>query len=252
LGCSQPGAPKKQGARKTGTTKINFKDELPYVWIQPGAFTMGCSQGDVECDDDETPHRVTITKGFWIGQTEVTQAAYERVAGSHRSGFRGVSLPVERIDWEQAASYCKAVGMRLPTEAEWEYAARGGNASARYGALDRIAWSYSGTYDKTHDVGTKQANGYGLYDMLGNVFEWVADWYGDYGSSPVTDPKGPSSGKGRGLRGGSYLYGPGYARASGRNGNAPIASTTDLGVRCAGASLPEVPPPPPPPPPPGR
>jgi len=153
---------------KLGDIKVNPKDGLRYVWIPPGTFIMGCSPGDDECyDDEKPPHQVTITKGFWIGQTEVTQEAYQRVIGANPSHFRGDELPVENVNWNEARAYCVAVGMRLPTEAEWEYAARGGNASARYGSLDAVAWYRGNSGGKTHLVGQKQKNAYGLYDMPG-------------------------------------------------------------------------------------
>ena len=102
---------------------------------------MGCSVGDIECDDDEKPARdVEITRGFWIEQTEVTQEAYQKVKGTNPSNFKGSTLPVEQVSWTDANGYCDAVGMRLPTEAEWEYAARGGSTAARYGAVENVAW----------------------------------------------------------------------------------------------------------------
>jgi len=224
-------------APKPGDVKVNPKDNLPYVWIPPGTFTMGCSPGDGECYDDEKPaHQVTLTRGFWIGQTEVTQEAYERVIGKNPSHFRGDKLPVENVNWNEARAYCNAVGMRLPTEAEWEYAARGGNASARYGSLDAVAWYSGNSGSKTHEVGQKEKNAYGLYDMLGNVWEWTADWYDAkyYASSPPNDPPGPSSGQYRALRGGSWLYSAGYARASYRARYEPEFRYVNLGLRCAG------------------
>jgi len=227
--------PKEPEAPPAGSKRVNPKDGLTYVWVRPGTFTMGCSPGDGECFSLEKPaHPVTITKGFWIGQTEVTQAAYERVTGSNPSYIKGASLPVETISWDDAQAYCRAVGMRLPTEAEWEYAARGGNASARYGTLDAVAWHRGNSGGQTHDVAQKQPNSYGLYDMLGNVWEWTADWFDDYGSSPRSDPQGPSSGQYRALRGSSWDFSPWDARVSNRLRVAPGIRTYFIGVRCVG------------------
>jgi formylglycine-generating enzyme required for sulfatase activity len=220
-----------------GATVVNPKDGLTYVWIPPGAFVMGCSPGDNECWDDERPsHRLTITKGFWIGQTEVTQAAYQRVMASNPSQFKGASLPVESVSWDDGQAYCQAVGLRLPTEAEWEYAARGGNPAARYSALDAAAWYERNSGAMTHEVGQKAANGYGLYDMLGNVWEWVADWFDEkyYAASPASDPTGPSTGHYRTLRGGTWYDEAMSARASNRFRNRPDSHSYGIGVRCAG------------------
>jgi formylglycine-generating enzyme required for sulfatase activity len=222
-------------ARQPGTTRVNPKDGLTYVWIPPGTFTMGCSWGDAECDDDEKPaHRVTITHGLWIGQTEVTQAAYQRAMGTNPSHFQGTNLPVETISWNEAQTYCEAVGMRLPTEAEWEYAARAGSTGARYGDLDAIAWYAGNSGNKTHEAGQKQPNAWGLYDMLGNVWEWVAAWGAEYAAGSQSDPRGPASGTHRVLRGGSWYYGPRLARASLRNRLVPEYRGYADGVRCAG------------------
>jgi formylglycine-generating enzyme required for sulfatase activity len=222
---------------KSGDVKVNPKDGLKYVWIPPGTFMMGCSPGDSECSDDEKPaHQVAITRGFWMGQTEVTQAAYQRVIGSNPSHFKGSSLPVETIKWDEAQAYCSAVGMRLPTEAEWEYAARGGNSSPRYGALDAIAWYDSNSGNTTHEAGQKQPNGYGLYDVLGNVWEWVSDWYDSsfYASSAVNNPQGPASGRYRALRGGCWSNNPWAVRVSSRGVHVPGGRGDGFGVRCVG------------------
>ena len=180
-----------------GTTKTNPKDGLTYVWIPPGIFQMGCSPGDNECIDSEKPaHSVTITNGFWIGQTPVTQAAYQRVIGTNPSNFKGDQRPVEMVNWGEATAYCTAVGMRLPTEAEWEYAARARSTVARYGDLDPIAWYEKNSDNQSHEVGQKRPNAWKLFDMLGNVWEWTADWYDQnyYSQSPSQDPRGSSSG----------------------------------------------------------
>ncbi|HWC96706.1 MAG TPA: SUMF1/EgtB/PvdO family nonheme iron enzyme [Candidatus Sulfopaludibacter sp.] len=158
---------------------VNPKDGLTYVWIPPGTFTMGCSPGDTECKPDEAPsHPVELSAGFWMGQTEVTNAAYRRIvpAAPVYPANEG-NLPVVEISRKQAKAYCAAVGGRLPTEAEWEYAARGGVAGAWYGVPARIAWYEANSGGSRHPVGGLQANAFGLYDMLGNAGEWVLDRY---------------------------------------------------------------------------
>jgi len=240
-----------------GAAKVNPKDGLKYVWIPPGTFMMGCSPGDSECGANEKPpHQVTITKGYWLGQTEVTVGAYKRFVGATgrqmppesaienrpiNPGWGNEAMPIVNVTWDDAKAYCSWAGGRLPTEAEWEYAARAGSTASRYGDLDGIAWYADNSgqqrldsdriwkedqpnYGKRlgdngngmHEVGQKRANGFGLYDMLGNVFEWVNDWYDQsyYQNSPSQDPIGSTSGTLRVLRGGSWLFGPGDVRVS--------------------------------------
>lgn len=169
-------APQAPAQRKTW---VNPVDGQSYLWIPPGTFTMGCSAADSECNDDEKPaHPVTIDKGFWLGQTEVTAAAYGKVTGRHAAQSSGDdNLPVSDVSWMDAREYCAKVGGRLPTEAEWEYAARGGNPQPYYGAISEIAWYEHNSGGAPHAVGKKQPNAFGLYDMLGNVAEWVLDRY---------------------------------------------------------------------------
>jgi formylglycine-generating enzyme required for sulfatase activity len=223
-------------ARQAGATRVNAKDGLTYVWIPPGTFQMGCSVEDTECEDNEKPaHRVTITRGFWIGQTEVTQEAWKKVMGTNPSYVNGAKLPVENVGWEEAKTYCGVAGMRLPTEAEWEYAARAGSSGSRYGDLAVIAWFHGNSGVAPHEVGQKPANRFGLHDMLGNVGEWVADWFANqYPPGNATDPKGPATGTFRTLRGGSFFHGPRFTRASSRMGFLPTGHRTIDGVRCAG------------------
>lgn len=228
-----------------GAVKENPKDGLKYVWIPPGSFMMGCSPGDGECGGDEKPaHRVTITKGFWLGQTEVTVGAYKRFANGTGRGmppapdfnpsWSNEQMPIVFVSWEDADAYCRWAGGRLPSEAEWEYAARGGRTEARYGNLDEIAWYSQNSGGQTHQVAQKRPNGFGLSDVLGNVWEWVNDWYGDnyYTGSPERDPQGPGSGNSRVLRGGSWVDFPGYARVSDRDWFGPDDRVEFNGFRC--------------------
>ncbi len=190
------------------------------VWIEPGSFLMGCSPGDNECFSNEAkpPKRVTIAKGFWMKETEVTQAEYERAMGANPSHFKGPNRPVEQVDWNQAKSYCEKERGRLPTAAEWEYAARAGTTAARYGDLGRVAWGPHNAKDETHDVRGLEPNAWGLYDMLGNVWEWTADNY---------------DGTGKEVRGGSWDYVTWSLRASGRLRWAPSGRGNFIGFRCA-------------------
>jgi formylglycine-generating enzyme required for sulfatase activity len=201
-------------------TKVNARDGLTYIWIAPGTFTMGCSSGDAECFDWETPaHKVSVARGFWIGQTEATQRAYQRVIGTNPSRYKGADLPVEQIGWDDARKYCLAAGMRLPTEMEWEYAARGGSAAPRYGPLASIAWTDADSADVTHRVATKAPNAYGLYDTLGNVWEWVENARNETQKF---------------LRGGAFVSIPRDLRVSNRLWATPDTRHRDMGIRCAG------------------
>jgi formylglycine-generating enzyme required for sulfatase activity len=216
--------------------KINPKDGLEYVWIPPGTFTMGCSPRDTECDTvfEKPAHQVTISIGFWLSKTPVTQRAYRQVTGKEPSSFKGANRPVESVTWYEAREYCRAIGGRLPTEAEWESAARAGSTQARYGDVDRVAWYGTNSGGKTHDVGQKQPNAFGLYDMLGNVWQWTADWFSDYQRSRDRDPAGPRSGEYRVVRGGSFHDDPESVRVSVRFQFEPGDRDLSLGFRCVG------------------
>jgi len=214
--------------------QTNPKDGLTYVWIPPpasGTFLMGCSPGDAECyPDEKLPHAEQIANGFWLGQTEVTQAAWKKVnGGDSPSHFKGDQLPVENVNWNQAGAYCKAIGGRLPTEKEWEYAARAGTTGARYGSLDGIAWNSGDSRNTTHPVSLKPPNAFGLYDMLGNVWEWVADDWAAYPGGSITACKGCKV-----VRGGSWDRNSMYVRASDRHQVPPSTRSSDIGFRCVG------------------
>jgi len=200
---------------------VNPKDGLKYLWIPPGRCAMGCSAGDGECAPDEKPaHEAVIERGFWLGETPVTQAAWRRVTGSNPSNFKGDDLPVEQIPWEEAQRYCQAIGGRLPTEIEWEYAARAGTTGAHYGVLDEVAWYANNSRSRTHPVRQKKPNAFFLYDILGNVWQWTIP----------AEPADASTGI---LRGGSWGSYPVSVRVSHRYSPAERMRNWDIGLRCA-------------------
>jgi formylglycine-generating enzyme required for sulfatase activity/serine/threonine protein kinase len=214
---------------------------IEMVLIPPGEYQRGASPEDTDADVNERPaHSVVIKKAFYMGVYEVTQAEWLKMMGSNPSYFDGARLPVETVSWNDTKQFLQeSGGLRLPTEGEWEYACRAATTGAHYGELPAVAWYDENTWydensgNRTMSVGGKQANGYGLHDMLGNVFEWCADWYEKYKASPQSDPTGPSSGEVRICRGGSWLSFVRYCRASARFELAPTVRYNNLGFRVA-------------------
>jgi formylglycine-generating enzyme required for sulfatase activity len=238
------GAFSAQAAEKTYTNSIGME----FVLIPSGSFIMGADKNFEEAADDETPqHRVTISKPFYLGAHEVTQAQWTAVMGNNPSKFKGRSNPVEMVSWDDVQIFIRRLNQqeghkryRLPTEAEWEYAARAGTTGAySFGddadSLGRYAWYVGNSGDKTHPVGQKQSNPWGLYDMHGNVWEWVQDWYDSayYSRSPGTDPKGPSSGSYRVVRGGSWNHHAMHCRSANRYDLTPDIRNVYFGFRLA-------------------
>ncbi|MCB1021149.1 MAG: SUMF1/EgtB/PvdO family nonheme iron enzyme, partial [Acidobacteria bacterium] len=245
----------------------NSGDGLEYIQIPPGAFTMGCVPHDADCYPREKPaHGVTLTQGFWIGRTEVPVEAFERYLAAeggalpaepgsgqmpgYNDGWRHKNYPMVKVTWEEARSYCAWAGGRLPTEAEWEYAARGGVEGTIYPwgdgrSHDEANFWRSGGRDRwkyVAPVGSFSANGFGLYDMAGNVYERTADWYDDgyYGRSPDADPPGPYEGRRRVARGGGGFLNTKVLRTSARLSADPAARNVGVGFRCVlpeGSSL---------------
>jgi len=208
---------------------------IEMVLIPPGKYQRGASPNDGEAFDDERPaHDVTISQAFYLGVTEVTQAEWSKVMGNNPSYFKGDSLPVGQVSWDDIQSFLqRSPNLRLPTEGEWEYACRAGTAGSRYGQLDDVAWYSGSSGNQPHAVGGKRANAFGLHDMLGNVWEWCSDWYGAYSSRSQTDPQGPSKGDRRVLRGGSWNNPDRYCRASLRFSHAPAGRYRNIGFRVA-------------------
>ena len=219
--------------------------EVRFRYCVPGRFLMGSPESEVGRLNDEGPtHEVELTQGFWMAEVPVTQRLWEAVAGSNPSKFKGADRPVEKVSWSdcdewirKANSMTGGLNLRLPTEAEWEYAARAGTTGPRYGELDAIGWYDGNSGNQTHPVSQKAANAWGLHDMIGNVWEWCSDWYGDYPTGNATDPRGPSSGSFRVRRGGSWVNVARVARSAFRFRNAPGNRSNNLGFRPALSSV---------------
>lgn len=219
-------------------------DDVTWVALTGGTFLMGCKDEDQWCEigDGEFPqHEVTIGP-FELMATEVTQELYAEITGLEPSYFEDCpQCPVENVTWDDAVAFCEQLGGRLPTEAEWEFAAWGGVDTLYYcgndeQCVDDIAWHSQNSYGKTHPIRQKTPNDYGLYDMLGNVFEWVEDWFDAeyYANSPAENPTGPASGETKVIRGGSWLFHyQGPLRASCREANDPDTPRSNVGFRCA-------------------
>ena len=249
---------------------------IEMLLVPPGKFVMGMSPGDTETQDNEKPaHEVTITKAFYLGRTEVTQEQWMKVMGENPSKFQKgsnaerdrviakyieegltkqeaqekagaesnklltASNPVEKVSWDDCQKFCAKTGMKLPTEAQWEYACRAGVRKPRYGEIDQIAWWDENSNSTTNPVCQKAPNALGFYDMIGNVAEWTNDWYeGDYYKScedGVVDPTGPAQRElgARVLRGGGWYYRAPLCRASARDFSAPGNQGSNISCRFA-------------------
>ena len=211
--------------------------------VEAGTFMMGATSEMQDPYGDEKPvHQVTLTNDYYMGKYEVTQALWQAVMGSNPSEFKGDNLPVENVSWDDCQDFISKLNsmtgrkFRLPTEAEWEYAARGGNKSRGYqysgsSKISDVAWYDGNSGSKTRLVGTKQANELGIYDMSGNVWEWCQDRYGSYISSSQTNPTGAVSGSYRVYRGGSWYFDSECCRSSGRGIGTPDISCSIIGLR---------------------
>ena len=223
-----------------GKVKVNPDDGQRYVYVPPGTFQMGCSTGDSYCYPNESPlHEVRITKGYWMQEVEVTVGSYRKFC--ERTGrpipaapkfIQADDHPVVNVSWNEADTYCKGAGGRLPTEAEWEYAARAGTTLPQYGQLGEIAWYGQNSQGGTHPGRKKKPNRLGLYDMFGNAWEWCSDWYGDYPATAATDPQGPLNGSLRIVRGAAWDSQVWNTRASDRGAMLPDGRQIVVGFRC--------------------
>ncbi len=234
---------------KTTESMITNSIGMKLALIPNGTFIMGSPESEEGRMSKETQHSVTISKDYYLGVYEVTQAQYLRIMGTNPSNTQGLNNPVEKVPWADAVAFCwklselpeeKAAGRvyRLPTEAEWEYACRAGSTT-RFGfgdsdsQLGSYAWFDGNSNRTTHPVGGKLPNAWGLYDMHGNVYEWCSDWFGEYPTSSVTDPVGSPRGAGRVLRGGSCLNGAADFRSADRRSHQTSSFRYDYGFRVA-------------------
>jgi formylglycine-generating enzyme required for sulfatase activity len=229
---------------------------MKLVLIPKGTFMMGSPETEQGRQKNEDQHEVTISKDYYLGVYEVTQAQYEKVIGKNPSHFQGAivgnenaDLPVENVSCDDAVVFCKKLSdlpeemkagrvYRLPTEAEWEYACRAGSKTAylfddEEGLLPEYGWFNRNSSNRTHTVGLLEPNAWGLYDMHGNVWEWCSDWYGEYPKGAVRNPTGPKVGSDRVCRGGSWDFEAANCRSAFRNWNYPSLRLDYYGLRVA-------------------
>lgn len=222
--------------------------DLHLVWLPPGELLLGSPDDEPSRGLDEGPvTRVSLTKGFWIGRTEVTQRQWHAVMGTNPSRFIGATHPVEQVSWQEAIEFARRIDAReraagrvppgyrygLPTEAQWEYAARAGGNGAFTMNVDEHAWHDQNSGGSTRPVASKKPNAWGLHDMLGNVWEWCADWYAPYPGRAIPDFAGPAHGTAKASRGGSWWAGPRGARPANRYRDMQQNGNDDLGFRLA-------------------
>ena len=225
---------------------------MEFVWVAGGCFLMGCGWWTNECSHEEQPVHEVCVDGFWLGKYEVTQRHWQWVMGSSPAHFKkGLTFPVEQVTWNGAKEFIRRLNQqndgkfRLPTEAEWEYACRGGGKPEKYAGgdqLDLFGWFAGNSDTRAHEVGTKEANGLGIHDMSGNVWEWCEDMYSfdAYRKHRRNNPQYTADGTGRVIRGGSWLHGPRYARCAYRYRSNPEERASSLGFRLARTARPDV------------
>jgi formylglycine-generating enzyme required for sulfatase activity len=239
----------RKGALVAGSKHVIPDLDLALVWIEPGSFVMGSPPEERRHKAEGPQTHVTLSTGFWLGRTEVTQRQYESVIGTNPSTFKAVGsdAPVERVSWIDAMKFCEVLNERertagrlpegyaytLPTEAQWEYACRAGTTGDYAGDPGDMAWYDENSGATTHVVALKEPNAWGLYDMSGNVLEWCFDWYGDYPGGKVTDPTGPRHGHYRIARGGSWRAEMHVGRSPSRAGGSAGRLDYTIGFRVA-------------------
>ncbi len=227
---------------ETCTYDLGSSVSLEMVWIPGGTFQMGSPSSESGRGDDEGPVHTVDLDGFWMGKTEVTQEQYQVIMGSNPSHFKGAKNPVEQVSWDDAMEFCGKLSQRtgqtftLPTEAQWEYACRAGSQTRFHfgdseSQLEDYAWFAGNSGRQTRPVGQKRPNAFGLYDMHGNVWEWCADWFGDYTSVRKKNPTGPASGSRRVNRGGGWYGNSGYCPSAHRDRDEPEDRSSFLGFR---------------------
>ena len=214
-----------------------------FRWCPAGTFMMGSPEDEDGRSDNETQHEVTLTRGFWLAETETTQELWEAIMGDNRSAFKGAVLPVECVSWYDCQEFIDKIqryapsglNFQLPSEAHWEYACRAGTTGSYNvsgASLDSLAWYGNNSDDRTHPVGRKTPNAWGFYDMHGNVSEWCSDRYGDYSIGSVTNPRGAGGGFDRVKRGGNYCCDPWGSRSACRDlGCPPECRVGHIGFR---------------------